>query len=165
MAHLHFTPILEMGSLQRDLNRLLEWPTVHASGPEALRPSATVPTAPLQVWESAEAYTIHLLIPGADRESFNIEAAPHQLLISGEIKLSGPAGAELRYQEVEAKPFQRSLKLARRIQPEKVSAIYNDGILSLTLPKAETARVVKVQLGTPGEAPEPETLSVEGQSA
>jgi len=157
MTRLHFNPILEMGSLQRDLNRLLEWPTE--------RPSATVPTAPLQVWESAEAYTVQLLIPGAERESLNIEAGPQQLSVSGEIKLSGPAGAELRYQEVEAKPFQRSLKLARRIQPEKVAATYSDGILSLTLPKAETARVVKVQLGTTGEAPESEAVSVEGQSA
>jgi HSP20 family protein len=157
MTRLHFNPILEMGSLQRDFNRLLEWPTE--------RPSATVPTAPLQVWESAEAYTVQLLIPGAERESLNIEAGPQQLSVSGEIKLSGPAGAELRYQEVEAKPFQRSLKLARRIQPEKVAATYSDGILSLTLPKAETARVVKVQLGTTGEAPESEAVSVEGQSA
>ncbi len=157
MTRIHFNPILEMGSLQRDLNRLLEWPTE--------RPSATVPAAPLQVWESAEAYTVHLLIPGADRESLNIEAGPQQLSVSGEIKLSGPAGAELRYQEVEAKPFQRSLRLARRIQPEKVAATYNDGILSLTLPKAETARVVKVQLGTTGEASESEAVAVESQPA
>ncbi|MCJ2542044.1 Hsp20/alpha crystallin family protein [Thermostichus vulcanus] len=157
MPRLHFNPILEVGSLQRDLNRLLEWPTE--------RPSATVPAAPLQVWESAEAYTVHLLIPGADRESLNIEAAPHQLSVSGEIKLSGPAGAELRYQEVEGKSFQRSLKLARRIQPEKVAATYTDGILSLTLPKAEAARAVKVQVSAPGEAPASKTVAVEGQSA
>ncbi|MGQ9838170.1 MAG: Hsp20/alpha crystallin family protein [Cyanobacteriota bacterium] len=157
MAYLHFNPILEMGSLQRDLNRMLDLPTE--------RPRATVPIAPLQVWESPEAYTVYLLISGADRQSFNIEATPHQLSVSGEIKLSGPTGAELRYQEVEPKGFQRILKLARRIQPEKVTATYNDGILSLTLPKAEGARVVKVQLGTTEEAPQPKTVSVEGEPA
>ncbi|MEN9202368.1 MAG: Hsp20/alpha crystallin family protein [Thermostichus sp. DG_1_6_bins_120] len=157
MARLHFTPILEIGALQRDLNRLLESP--------GERPTATVALAPLQVWESPEAYTVQLLIPGADRESLSIEATPHQLSVSGEIKLSGPTGAELRYQELEATSFQRGLKLARRIQPDKVSATYTDGILNLTLPKAESARVVKVRVTTAEDAPASKTVSVEGQSA
>lgn len=154
MGCLDFNPTFEMGSSQGGLNHLPDWP------PE--RPRATVPTAPLQVWESAEAYMVYLLIPGADRESLDIEATPHQLSISGKIKLSGPCGAELRYLEMEAMSFQRSLKLDQCIQLERVVATYTDGILSLTLPKAEAARGVKVQLSTPRGVPELETVSVEG---
>ncbi len=97
------------------------------------------------------------------RERFHIEATTHQIAISGKIQLQGPEGAELRYQEVEPQPFQRTLKLAKSIQPEKVSAIYRDGIL--TLPKADAGRAVKVQIGTSTSAAQPATVTVESQTA
>ncbi|MFS8867448.1 Hsp20/alpha crystallin family protein [Synechococcus sp. H70.1] len=118
-------------------------------------------TVPLQVWESGEAYTVQVWVPGADPERFRIETTAQQLAISGEIRLQGPEGAELLYQEVEPQPFQRLLRLGKAIQPEKVSATYRDGILTLTLPKADAARVVKVQVGPTA----PEAVTVESQPA
>ena len=146
MTTLYFSPLLEVHPLRRD---------------RTSPPRSALPT-PLQVWESGEAYTVQLWAPGADRERFHIEATAQQLAISGEIQLQGPEGAQLLYQEVEPQPFQRTLKLSKTIQPEKVSATYRDGILTLTLPKADAARVVKVQVGTstPSEA-----VTVESQPA
>ncbi len=153
---LHVAPVLEIGFEQWDLSPQTESLTQRSRFP--------VFNPPLQVWESGEAYTVHLLVPGADREKLNVEATPQQVSVSGEIKLSSPANAELRYQEVESQPFHRSLKFSRRIQPEKVSATYTDGVLSLTLPKVEAARVVKVQVSTPEETLESKTVSVESQA-
>ncbi|MFT0812939.1 Hsp20/alpha crystallin family protein [Synechococcus sp. OH20] len=148
MALVYFAPVLDVRLQPRQQS-------------SRERPRPVFPT-PLQVWESGEAYTVQLWAPGADRERFHIEATAQQLSISGEIQVHGPEGAELLYQEVEAQPFQRTLKLSKTIQPEKVSATYRDGILTLTLPKADAARVVKVQVGTstPSEA-----VTVESQPA
>ncbi|MEN9224721.1 MAG: Hsp20/alpha crystallin family protein [Thermostichus sp. HHBFW_bins_43] len=160
MPELRFNPILEIGSLQRELNRMLDLPvrgSLRESHPSHFSPA-------LQVWETSENYTVQLLIPSADRNSLDIEATPHQLGIKGEMKLPTLQG-ELRYQEIQPGSFQRIIKLQRRIQPEAVTAHYTDGLLTITLPKAETARVVKVQVGTTGETPEATAVSVEGQSA
>lgn len=150
MATLYFSPLFEVQALQAEPNRG--------------RSRSFLPT-PLQVWESGEAYTVQLWVPGANRERFHIEATAQQLSISGEIQVHGPEGAELRYQEVEPQPFQRILKLARHIQPEKVSATYRDGILTLTLPKADAARVIKVQVGASNPTTPTETVTVESQPA
>lgn len=157
MQLVYFTPILDV----RVQQSTLDFPRQQSSGEH---PRTFFPT-PLQVWESGEAYIVQLWAPGANRERFHIEATAQQLSISGEIQLQGPEGAELRYQEVEPQPFQRTLKLAKSIQPEKVSAIYRDGILTLTLPKADAVQAVKVQIGTSTSAAEPETLTVESQPA
>jgi HSP20 family protein len=150
MATLYFSPLFEVKALLAEPNRG--------------RSRSFLPT-PLQVWESGEAYTVQLWVPGANRERFHIEATAQQLSISGEIQVHGPEGAELRYQEVEPQPFQRILKLARRIQPEKVSATYRDGILTLTLPKADAARVIKVQVGASNPTTPTEAVTVESQPA
>ncbi|HIK20146.1 MAG TPA: Hsp20/alpha crystallin family protein [Synechococcus sp. M44_DOE_062] len=148
-----FGPLLEVQALRQE-----------PSSPRRERSRSLLPT-PLQVWESGAAYTVQLWVPGADRERFNIEATAQQLSISGEIQVHGPEGAELRHQEVEPQPFQRILKLAHRIQPEKVSATYRDGILTLTLPKADAARVVKVQVGASSPTTAAEAVAVESQPA
>jgi HSP20 family protein len=109
--------------------------------------SATTSGSPLlQLWETETEYLLRMLIPGADQESLTIEAGPQSLSINGAVNLPSPGEATLRYREFFNQSFSRSVQFAEQIDTEAVLANYTDGILTVTLPKSNTSRVVKVQL-------------------
>ncbi len=144
-------------SLHKDLDRMLTLVTQPAS--TMRNRSTTTTTAPaLQVWETSDHYTVKALIPGADRDSLSIEASPKGLALSGKVILSNPE-ATLRYSEFQSADFSRTITLPTPVKVDEVAASYIDGILSVTLPKAEVNRVVKVQLPT---KPNPATVTEAG---
>ncbi|BAC90644.1 HSP20 family heat shock protein [Gloeobacter violaceus PCC 7421] len=100
----------------------------------------------IRVWESPEAFTVQALVPGLDRESLDIQAAPYGLSMGGKIRFAAPEGVTVRHSEFGNGEFRRTLQLATQIRSEAVQAGYSDGILTVTLPKVESQRVVKVKL-------------------
>ncbi|BCL37734.1 molecular chaperone [Nostoc sp. MS1] len=139
-------PFREIDTLQRQMNRLFDrlMPT---DGGE--RTGFTfVPAAELE--ESEDAVHVRLEVPGLDANDIHVEASPESISISGERKSetkteeNGITRSEFRYGK-----FQRVIPLPTLIQNDKVQAEYKNGILRLTLPKAESERnkVVKVNIG------------------
>ncbi len=107
----------------------------------------TVSSTPaVRVWEEAEAYTVQAIVPGLDRESLDIQAAPNGLSITGKVNYPVPEGVTVRHSEYGNGEFRRMIQLATQIRSEAVKANYNDGILTIHLPKIESQRVVKVRL-------------------
>ena len=104
---------------------------------------------PVNVWETPEGYQAALLSPGLDQQSINVSVHDETLTIEGELKFEVPQGAKPIWQEFTPARFRRSLRLGAAIDPAKVEALYQDGILLITMPKAEHAkpRQVQVQLG------------------
>jgi HSP20 family protein len=107
----------------------------------------TVSSTPaVRVWEEAEAYTVQAIVPGLERESLDIQAAPNGLSIAGKVNYPVPEGVTVRHSEYGNGEFRRMIQLATQIRSEAVKASYNDGILTIHLPKIESQRVVKVRL-------------------
>ncbi|MEA5502094.1 Hsp20/alpha crystallin family protein [Halotia wernerae UHCC 0503] len=139
-------PFSEVDTLQRQMNRLFDrlMPT---DGGERMG-FAFTPAAELE--ETDDAIHLKLEVPGLEKKDFNIEAAPESISISGERKSetrteeNGVTRSEFRYGK-----FQRVIPLPSQIQNDKVQAEYQNGILRLTLPKAESEKhkTVKVNLG------------------
>ena len=85
-----------------------------------------------------------------DAKDLDVEVSAEAVRITGERKSEtkteekGVTRTEFRYGK-----FERVIPLSARIQNDKVQAEYKDGILKLTLPKAEEekSKVVKVNLG------------------
>jgi HSP20 family protein len=146
MALVRWEPFREIETLQRQMNRLFDefLPTTT----EARNMTNFVPLAEME--ETNEAIHLRLEIPGMDAKDLNVEVSAESVSISGERKSEsrteekGMTRTEFRYGK-----FQRVIPLPRLIQNDKVTAEYKDGILNLTLPKAEEEknRVVKVSLG------------------
>lgn len=103
-------------------------------------------TPAVRVWEEAEAYTVQAIVPGLERESLDIQAAPNGLSIAGKFNYPVPEGVTVRHSEYGNGEFRRMIQLATQIRSEAVKANYNDGILTIHLPKIESQRVVKVRL-------------------
>jgi HSP20 family protein len=106
------------------------------------------------IWETNDAYHAALLAPGVDEQSINVTVHEDTLAIEGELKFQAPEGAQMIWQEFTPVKFRRSLRLGSAVDPSKVEATYKNGILFVTMTKAEHARPrqVQVQLGGPAES-------------
>ena len=147
MALIHWQPFREIDSLQREMNRLFDSLTPTETGKENLG-IAFIP--PAELHETPEAFHLKLEIPGMEAKDLDVQVTAEAVSISGERKEEtkteekGMTRSEFRYGQ-----FRRVIPLSTRIQNDKVQAEYKDGVLSLTLPKAEEekTKVFKVNLG------------------
>ncbi|MBL7862261.1 MAG: Hsp20/alpha crystallin family protein [Cyclobacteriaceae bacterium] len=92
----------------------------------------------VDIIETNNAFEIHLAAPGLSKEDFNIELNDNYLTISGERKFSDEK-KDKNYHAIETHygSFSRSFSLPENVDPSKINAKYNNGILELNLPKDE----------------------------
>jgi len=103
---------------------------------------------PLQAWapaldvhEDKDKFTVNLELPGLKREEIDVHLEDGSLVISGERKSETVSeGTEVHRQERYYGKFSRALTLPTAVAADKVKAAYKDGILTVTLPKAEEAK-------------------------
>ena len=101
---------------------------------------------PMNVWETGEGYQAALLAPGLDEASINVTVQDEALIVEGELRIQAPEGARAVWQEFGPSRFRRSLRLGAAIDPGKVEAMYRNGLLLLTMPKAEHAKPRQIQV-------------------
>ena len=97
----------------------------------------------VNVREEEDAYILSALVPGLKAEDLNIQVLENVVSIEGEYK---DEEASFLMNELPRGAFRRSLRMPAEIDSEKVEARIADGILTLTLPKAESARPKKIQV-------------------
>ena len=100
-------------------------------------------TLGINVREEDDAYILSALVPGLKSEDLNIQVLEDVLRIEGEYKAE-----ENQYlvRELPNGSFTRTLRLPVAIQADAVEAHITDGVLTLRLPKAESARPKKIQV-------------------
>jgi HSP20 family protein len=102
----------------------------------------------VDISENDKTFELEFALPGFKKEDFNIDFADGQLTVSGERKLVKEQ-EEVNYHTRETKygSFKRSFHLPDHINDQKIAAVYNDGILTVTLPKdgkKELKRTIKI---------------------
>lgn len=101
-------------------------------------------TPRVDVEETGAEYQIHLAVPGINKEDFKLDVADDTLSISGERKLkSEDEDKGYRRLETQYGQFSRSFRLPKTVLQDGISANYQDGILTVRLPKAEPKALVK----------------------
>jgi HSP20 family protein len=100
-------------------------------------------TLGINIREEDEAYFLSALVPGLKAEDLNIQVLEDVLRIEGEFKAD-----EQSYlvRELPNGSFTRTLRLPSVIDADQVEAKIADGVLTLTLPKAESARPKKISV-------------------
>jgi HSP20 family protein len=99
----------------------------------------------LNVTEDAENLYVRAELPGVKSDSMDISVVEGRLLIKGERKIEvEDQRTGYHRKEREAGIFRRTLALPSRVDPGKVSAALKNGILTITLPKAEAAKPRKI---------------------
>jgi HSP20 family protein len=97
----------------------------------------------VNIREEDEAYILSALVPGLNAEDLNIQVLEDVVRIEGEYKLDEN---EYLMQELPHGSFTRTLRLPASIDANSVEAKIADGVLTLTLPKAESARPKKIKI-------------------
>lgn len=98
--------------------------------------------------ESKDHYLVSFDMPGVKKEDIKIEVEGNKLVISGhrQRELEGEEGeAILHHQRMYGK-FERTFTLPSTIATEKIEAHYENGVLSVALPKAEAAKGRTIQI-------------------
>lgn len=114
------------------------------------RVAPTVLTPPADVHEDAEAFVVRLDLPGVQQKDVKVTIMGDTLTIRGERKLDTVAEKQnLHYRERVFGNFERSFTLTAPVRADKVRATYRDGVLEVSVPKAEEARTreVEIQVG------------------
>jgi HSP20 family protein len=102
---------------------------------------------PVDIFETGESIVIKAELPGISKEDITLEVKDNTLLIKGEKKFEKEVKEE-NYHRVERSygAFQRSFSLPSTVQQDKVKAKVRDGILEVTLPKAEEAKPKQIKV-------------------
>lgn len=111
-------------------------------------------TLPLNLYSTPDHYTIRALLPGALPDTIEITYAHDTLTIRAAIPQPPvPQGEEMTwyYRELATGAFARTVRFLEPVDPEKIESSFTNGVLTLTLPKAEPAKPKKIAItsGTP----------------
>ncbi|MGC8539021.1 MAG: Hsp20/alpha crystallin family protein [Phycisphaerae bacterium] len=131
-------------ALQNQINGLLEdflaEPAAWASGSELRRYPA------VNIWEDGDAAHLEAELPGAVMEDVELYVAGNQIRLGVQRRVSAPEKAAWHRQERVSGNFTRTFTLPWELDADKVEAKLKDGILTVELPKAESAKPRKIKL-------------------
>src|SRR5713101_1039276 len=125
-------------SLRDDLNSLFKLPLWSSIARQGQLFSGWSP--PLDLYQNNDNIVAVVELPGMRREDIEISFHEGTLTIAGERKGESSNGEKAERTERYIGKFRRSIALPTRVDANKVSATYRDGILTVTLPKAEEAK-------------------------
>ncbi len=100
------------------------------------------------VWEQGDALIVEMEVPGVKSEQLDISVAGGELSVKIERPESGPEGAIYHRRERPVGSFARAVRLPIEVDADKVQAQLHDGVLTITLPKAASAKPRKINVGT-----------------
>jgi HSP20 family protein len=118
---------------------------------ELLNDKRSVDSLGVDIWDNSNELIIRLELPGVAIEDIQTTINASQLDIEAQFKDTAPNKEEGKYLRKERREgnYKKSIRLPYDVETEKVEAEYKDGILKITLPKAESnkPKVINVKRG------------------
>ena len=132
-------------AFRRELLRTLEM----FAGDGELRSSPSGVFPPINVTQDAERFYVRAELPGVVASELSISALRNRLLISGQREIAKEhERASYHRKERPEGAFNRTVTLPVPVDADRIEARYADGILTLTLPKAEDAKPRQIVVKT-----------------
>jgi HSP20 family protein len=147
-----YDPLGEMVSLRSAMDRLFEdsfvspltWRTIGAGSDL---------TPPIDVHETADELVVTAALPGMKADHVEITITGQTLALRGEFKADEQVkNDQYLYRERRFGAFSRSLQLPVRVQGDQAQASFADGVLTLTIPKAEEVKPRQIRINANGSA-------------
>jgi len=145
MIELRRIPRVPLVELRREMDRLFNGflgpgPFNPASGPRAF------PT--LNVWEDSECLFAEAEVPGLNMKDLEILIQGNELTIKGQRQTIDGDDVQYHRRERGTGEFARFVTLPMEVNADKVEATLKDGVLTIMMPKSETARARKITVKT-----------------
>jgi len=100
----------------------------------------------VDIYETREAMVLIADMPGVDEQSVDITLEKNILTITGNVEAPIYDGKTLAYAEYDTGDYQRAFTISDEVDRERITAMVKNGVLRLTLPKAEKAKVKKIAI-------------------
>ena len=138
-------PLSELEQMTQRMRRMLDQ-TFGGFGLQSPLITEGAGWAPLvDIEEQDDAYVLEAELPGVKREDVNIEVAGNELSIRGEIKEKERKGV-LRQRTRRTGRFEYRIALPEAVDPGKVDATLDNGVLTVRVPKSERAQRQKIEV-------------------
>ena len=96
--------------------------------------------------DEPHALTVVIELPGVDPQSIRVVAGERVLVVAGERRRPQVPGRVYQRMEIEYGPFQRQIRLAEDVDPEKAHARFERGVLTIELPVVEQAHAGRFRI-------------------
>lgn len=120
-------------------------PTPAAAGTRS-EPAQPHVIPPVDVFEDEAAITLLADLPGVPREQLQVRVDGDSLVLEATAATAGPEDMELVYGEARFPTYRRQFTLSRELDATRIDAQLRDGVLRLTIPKAEEAKPRRIQV-------------------
>jgi HSP20 family protein len=151
MNIIRFNPFAEVTSLRDQVNRLFdEMASPRAESREGGAPRMWAPL--VDITENENEVVVTLDVPGVDRDGIDVQLTGENLVVRGERKFERQEKTSYVHLERPQGTFSRSFTIGVPVQADRVSASYRDGVLTISLPKAEAVKPRKVQIQSAPES-------------
>ncbi len=143
MSVSRWEPMKDFMTLRQAMDRLFEDSFVR---PGRMLDGSTTAYLPLDIYTTKDAVVIRASVPGINPDDVEITVEGSTVTIRGETQPPKEEGTYL-LQEQRYGPFARSIDLSLPVQADKAEAAFKNGLLTLTIPKAEEIKpkVIKVK--------------------
>jgi len=101
----------------------------------------------VDIYQTRDGYVLEAELPGVSKDGLSINLEGNLLTVEGRRSAPALPESEFFYRESSAADFRRVFELDPAIDAAKISARMEHGILTLTLPKAEAAKLRKIAVG------------------
>ena len=109
-------------------------------------------TVGTNLYETGDSYIMQVLLPGVKVDELEITARENVLTLRGKTEVTVPEGAQSIWVGMGGGEFREEVTLPGEVNADQASAEYHDGILTLTLPKTERAKVRQIKVGAHSQA-------------
>jgi HSP20 family protein len=135
MALMRFDPF-------RELDRLTD---------QALANAHTARTLPMEALRRRDQFVVALDVPGMEGGDIDVTAERNVIEITARRRPIRQEGDEVIVDERPQGEFRRQLFLGENLDPNKMTAVCDHGVLTLTIPVSEESKPRKVEIGNPGQ--------------
>ena len=143
MTLTQWNPVRDMMSMQRELNRAFNR-TMTERSEEGYDSAVWSPR--VDVAENDDQFTLELDLPGIDKKDVKINYTDDVLSISGERRVQKFENVKQQHVERSYGKFYRRFSFPGQVNPDAISAKYSDGVLTVTVPKAEEMKPKSIEI-------------------
>jgi HSP20 family protein len=127
----------------------------------ALRSQST--SIPMDAYRRGDTVFIHFDLPGVDPSSIEVQVEQNALTVRAERVFEEMEGDEVLAQERPEGLFSRQIFLGQHLDVERIQASFDHGVLSLSIPVAETAKPRRIEIQSSARETRPEPIDVQGE--
>jgi len=138
-----YDPFADMSRLRQRIERLFD----EGAGARA-EPAGRVWRPLVDLFEDEDQLVLKVDLPGIDQQSLDVQLTGEELVIRGDRPWVQPEKGGVVHSERPFGQFHRGFKLGIAIQHDGVQAAYKDGVLTVTLPKADVMKPKKIAVAS-----------------